>query len=352
MASDNLSAVLYKQNDLRLEQRPIPEPKDEEALLQMAFVGICGSDVHYYEHGRIADFIVKDPMVIGHEASGVVVKVGSKVKHLKKGDRVAVEPGVPCRRCQFCKDGKYNLCPDLTFCATPPDNGNLARYYVHAADFCHKLPDHVSLEEGALLEPLSVGVHACRRANVQLGTRVLVIGAGPIGLVSVLAAKAYGAYVVCTARSPKRLEVAKNCGADVILNVDPAKEDEASIIERIKGAIGDLPHVTIDCSGNEKCISIGINITRTGGTLMLVGMGAQMVTVPLVNACAREIDIKSVFRYCNDYPIALEMVASGRCNVKQLVTHNFKLEETVNAFEAARKKADNTIKVMINCRRG
>lgn len=147
----------------------------------MDCVGICGSDVHYLVHGRIGDFIVKDKMIIGHEASGVVKKLGKNVKNLSLNDRVAIEPGVSCRQCQFCKTGKYNLCPDMKFCATPPYDGNLRRFYAHAADFCFKLPDHVTMEEGALLEPLSVGVHANRRAQVGLGDKILILGAGPIG---------------------------------------------------------------------------------------------------------------------------------------------------------------------------
>lgn len=162
----------------------------------MAAVGICGSDVHYWTHGRIGHFVLGSPMIIGHEAAGIVVGCGKNVNHLMPGDRVAVEPGVPCRQCADCKRGKYNLCKDIIFCATPPCNGNLTRFYTHAADFCHKLPDNVSLEEGALLEPISVAVQACKRAGVTLGSKVLITGAGPIGLVSMMVAKAMGASEV------------------------------------------------------------------------------------------------------------------------------------------------------------
>lgn len=351
MGEDNLAAVLHKEYDLRLEQKPIPEPGEGEVLIRMGCVGICGSDVHYYEHGRIADFVVKDPMIIGHEASGIIAKVGSKVTHLKPGDRVAIEPGVPCRCCSYCKEGRYNLCPDVFFCATPPHDGNLSRFYVHAADFCYKLPPHVSLEEGALLEPLAVGVHACRRSNVGLGTDVLVLSAGPIGLVTILAAKAFGAKVVCVSRSTKRLQVAKDCGADTIIQVKDYVKEEAELIKQIH-ALGAAPQVTIDCTGTENCLTLGINVTRVGGILMLVGMGPQTVSIPLVNACAKEIDILSCFRYVNDYPVALAMVASGKCDVKKLITHNFKLEQTVEAFKTASKKSDDTIKIMIDCRKG
>ena len=208
---DNLTAVLHKTNDIRLEQTPIPSPGEDEVLLRMDSVGICGSDVHYWTHGAIGDFIVRAPMILGHEAAGIVEECGKNVKHLKPGDRVAIEPGVPCRRCDYCKEGRYNLCPDIQFCATPPVHGNLCRYYKQAADFCFKLPDHMSLEEGALMEPLAVGVHACQRAGVALGKTALVCGAGPIGLVNLLTAKAMGASeVVVTDISEERLKVITN----------------------------------------------------------------------------------------------------------------------------------------------
>ncbi|CAH1407006.1 unnamed protein product [Nezara viridula] len=349
MAADNLTAILYKINDIRLENRPIPEPKDDEVLIKMGSVGICGSDVHYLQNGRIADFIVKEPMIMGHEASGTVVKLGSKVKNLKVGDRVAIEPGVPCRLCSFCKEGRYNLCPDVVFCATPPDHGNLSRYYTHAADFCFKLPDHVSLDEGALLEPLSVGVHACSRAGVTLGSTVLVLGAGPIGLVTTLVAKYMGAKsLICLDIIESRLQIAKNCGADYTLQITP-KDDINVVSKKIEETLGEKPGITIDCTGYENTVNIGLKATKNGGTFVLVGMGQDEVKIPLVNACAREIDIRGVFRYCNDYPRALAIVASGKVDVKQLITHRFSLEKTIEAFETAQKGIGNPVKIIIEC---
>ncbi|XP_021922007.1 sorbitol dehydrogenase-like isoform X2 [Zootermopsis nevadensis] len=348
MATDNLTAVLYKVNDLRLEQRPIPEPDDDQVLLQMACVGICGSDVHYVVQGRIGDFIVKDPMIMGHEASGIVAKVGKNVKHLKEGDRVAIEPGVPCRICRFCKEGKYNLCPDIVFCATPPVHGNLSRYYVHAADFCYKLPDHVSLEEGALLEPLSVGVHACRRGGVGLGSTVLITGAGPIGMVTLITAKAMGAAkVLITDIVDHRLGVAKELGADYTY-LSTVGEDEQEAVRTVHSLLAEPPDISIDCSGAEANIRLAILATKSGGVAVIVGMGAPEVKIPLVNALAREVDIRGIFRYANEYPIALSMVASGAAKVKQLITHNFSLEDTIEAFEVAKTGVGNPIKVMIH----
>jgi len=347
---DNLTAILYDKNDIRLEDTPLPEPADDQVLLRMDSVGICGSDVHYWKHGRIGPFILEKPMVLGHEAAGVVAKLGSKVTNLKVGDRVAIEPGVCCRMCELCKTGRYNLCPDMQFCATPPVDGNLARYYVHAADFCYKLPDTMSLEEGALMEPLAVGVHACQRAGVAIGKRVLVCGAGPIGLVNLLTAKAMGASeVVITDINQDRLDVAKKIGADHIYKVESGKSPEkmAGEVEELLG--GKQPNIAIECSGFEDSIRFAIFCTKSGGVVVLVGMGKPEVTLNILNFAVREVDIRGIFRYANCYPTAIEMVASGKVDVKPLITHRFKLEETLDAFETARTGAGGAIKVVIKC---
>lgn len=348
MAQENFAAVLKCQGDLRLEERPIPEPVHNEVLIAVHSVGICGSDVHYWTRGRIGDFIVKEPMILGHESSGTVVKVGEHVTNLKPGDRVCIEPGIPCRYCNFCKSGRYNLCSDVQFCATPPVDGTLCRYYKHEADFCYKLPDHVSFEEGALLEPLSVAVHACRRAGVTAGSVVLVCGAGPIGLVNILTAKAMGASKICvTDVSESRLQFAKALGANCVFNV--TAKDSKTAAQEIQTCLGQSPDITIECSGAESSIKLAILATRSGGTVVLVGLGPEEVSLPIVNAAVREVDIRGIFRYANCYPTALGLVASGAVDVKPLVTHRYKLEESLQAFETARSGAGNAIKVIIQC---
>jgi len=344
----NLSAVLYGIDDMRMECRPIPEAGDNDVLIRMACVGICGSDVSYLTKGRIGDFVVKEPMVLGHEGAGTVEKCGANVTHLKPGDRVAIEPGVPCRRCPQCKGGRYNLCPKIFFCATPPDHGNLCRYYVHDAEFCYKLPSHVSLEEGALLEPLSVAVHACRRAGACVGSRVLVCGAGPIGLVCLMVAKAAGASRVCvTDISSDRLKVAASMGATSTVLVDGSK-DEQQMCELIKENFdGEMPDCTIECSGAESSIRLAILATESGGCVVLVGLGPAEIKLPVVNAAVREVDIRGIFRYANCYPAALDLVAGGSVNVKGLITHTVKLWNSEEAFQIA--KAGKAIKVMIRC---
>ncbi|XP_018339709.1 PREDICTED: sorbitol dehydrogenase-like [Trachymyrmex septentrionalis] len=350
MAKDNLTAILYGINDLRLENTSIEEPEDNEVLLEMGCVGICGSDIHYLVNGRIGNFIVKKPMILGHESSGTVAKLGKNVTNLKVGDRVAIEPGVPCRICTHCKEGRYNLCKDVVFCATPPVHGNLRRFYKHAADFCFKLPDHVSLEEGALLEPLSVGVHACKRGEVGISSKVLILGAGPIGLVTLLVAKAMGAKkIVITDILQSRLNIAKKLGADVTYLVQKDRSEEDTVAD-IHAIFEGEPNRTIDASGAQSSIRLAILATKSGGVIVLVGMGAPEVQIPLINALIREVDIRGVFRYVNDYGDALELISSGKIDVKSLVTHNYKLEETKQAFETCRTGAGGAIKVMIHCK--
>lgn len=342
---ENIALILHKIDDLRLEPVAVKEPQDGEVLIEMQSVGICGSDVHYWKRGCIGDFVVRDPMILGHESSGKVIKVGPNVKKLKEGDRVTIEPGVPCRRCDFCRAGRYNLCADVVFLATPPVHGSIARYHTHAADFCFKLPDHVTYEEGAFCEPLSVGVHACRRAGVTIGSKVLITGAGPIGLVSMLAAKAMGAdEIIMTDISQSRLDFAKKMGATHVLLAD---NDSQKTAQNVVETLGSMPYVSIECSGAESSIQTTFYATISGGVVVLVGLGQPLASLPIVNAAVREIDIRGVFRYANCYPAALSLIASGRIDVKPLITHRYTINESVQAFEMA--ESGQAIKVMIHC---
>jgi len=341
---DNLSAVLYKANDLRLEQRALPEPGPQDVVVRIHSVGICGSDVHYWHRGRTTRFVVEAPMVLGHEAAGTVERVGEQVTHLKPGDRVAVEPGVPCRRCDLCKTGRYNVCPEVEFCSTPPVHGTLTRLYRHPADFCFKLPAHVTMEEGAMLEPLTVAVYSCRRAGVTVGSRVLVCGAGPIGLVSLLTARALGAAAVClTDISPARLEFAAGQGASGTVLIDGATEAETA--GRVVAALGGRPSAIIECCGVASSIRMAIKAAAPRAKLVTVGRGPADVSLPIVELTTKELEINGIFRYANCYQAALDLVASGRVQLAPLVSHRFTLEQSEQAFQTALEGTG--IKVMI-----
>lgn len=289
-------------------------------------------------------------MVIGHESFGTVCQVGKSVTHLKAGDRVAIEPGIPCSYCDNCKAGKYNLCADMIFCATPPVDGNLTWYYAHAADFCFKLPDHVSMEEGSLLEPLSVGIHACRRARIGLGSTILILDAGPIGLSVLIAAKSMGAGdIIITDVLINRLEMAKVLGATHTLAI--SSDMIEALVKKYHETFGNASDVSIDCSGLEATNRLAILATKSGGCVVIVGCGPFEVNVPLISGLTREIDIRGVFRYCNDYPAALALVSSGKFNVKKLITHHFDITETKEAFDTAQYNRDGAIKVLIHCTR-
>lgn len=347
---ENMAAWLVSINTLKIQPFKLPALGPYEVLVRMKAVGICGSDVHYLKKMRCAHFVVKEPMVIGHECAGVIEEVGSEVKTLVVGDRVALEPGISCGHCKFCKGGRYNLCVDMKFFATPPVHGSLANKVVHPADLCFKLPDNLSLEEGAMCEPLSVGVHACRRANIGPETNVLIMGAGPIGLVTMLAARAYGApRIIIVDVDEYRLSVAKSLGADDFVKVSTNIQDLDEEVRQILTAMGSDIDITFDCAGFGKTMSTALNSTRVGGKVCLVGMGHDEMTVPLTPAAAREVDIVGVFRYKDTWPLCIEFIRSGKIDVKPLITHRFGFsqEEVEEAFEVSARGGD-AIKVMFN----
>ncbi|CAG2106416.1 unnamed protein product [Medioppia subpectinata] len=349
---DNLSVVIHKKEDLRVEQSALPsEPGPYEVQLASNTVGICGSDVHFWKDGCIDKWVIESPLVTGHESSATVIKVGSHVKNLKVGDRVSVEPGVGCMACQVCKDGFYNLCPDVLFFGVPPTGGSLRRYYNHSSAFCHKLPDNMSHGEGALMEPLAVAVYACKRAAITEGSgqRVMVTGAGPVGLLSALAAKAMGAQDVCILDiNESRLKFAQQMGIDKTILID-TKLDTESLANEVIAILGDSPDITLECSGAESSLNLAIFVNKDGGNVIMVGINPRKVSVSLSSAACREVNLLGIKRYRHSFPLAIYLVSSGKIDVKPLITHKYRIEEALEAFHTAANPTSGAIKVQIEC---
>ena len=334
-----------KRNIVIRDDRPVPEPAEDQVLVKMEYCGVCGSDVHFYREGKVGDTDAPKDFILGHEVAGTVVKTGAKVTSLVPGDRVALEPGYTCGKCEFCKTGKYNLCPDVQFFAAPPVAGALQEYVVHPADMCFKLPDNVSTEEGALVEPLAVGMHAASQAGVTLGNSVLILGSGCIGLVTLLSAKARGAAkIVVVDLFEKRLQMAKKMGASEVIN---AKEE--NVQERVADIFGPLgADIVFETAGAIPTIQQTPYFVKPGGTICLVGMAAEsMANYNFNQIMMKEATVKSVFRYRNLYPAAISAIASGAIDVKQIVTHRFSFDESDEAFRNAVDNAQDEIKEVI-----
>lgn len=338
-------AVMLGIGKMGFEERDVPQIKPDEVLVRLEYVGICGSDIHYYETGRIGDYIVEPPFVFGHEPGGTVVEVGSAVSNLKPGDRVALEPGKTCGRCEFCREGKYNLCPDVVFFATPPVDGVFAEYVAHPADLCFKLPDNVSTLEGALIEPLAVGFHAANQGGAHAGQTAVVFGAGCIGLVSMMALLAEGVsrvYVVDVMQ--KRLDKALELGATGVIN--SAECDLASEIDRLTEGRG--TDIVIETAGMEITTRQAIEIARKGSTIVLVGYSKSgEMTLPMSLFIDKELTFKSVFRYRHIYPMAIDAVAAGRVNLKGIVSNIFELDDIQRAMDLSVSDKANIVKSVV-----
>ncbi|MFI2565177.1 NAD(P)-dependent alcohol dehydrogenase [Paenarthrobacter sp. NPDC018779] len=317
------AAVLQRQGVMSQATLPVPQLHPDQVLVQVAAVGVCGSDVHYYQHGRIGDFVVEHPLVLGHELSGRIAAVGTAVDPARIGERVAVEPQRPCRSCTQCKAGRYNLCPDMEFYATPPVDGAFAEYVAIQGDFAYAIPDSVSDEAAALIEPLSVGLWACQRAEVKPGSRVLIAGAGPIGIIAAQAARAFGATEIhITDIAEDRLAFALEHGATHALN---------ALTDSVEGLDVDA---FIDASGAPAAVRSGIKAVGPAGRVILVGLGADDVELPVSHIQNREIWLSGVFRYTNTWPLAIQLLADGKVDLDILVTGKFGLDEAEAALRA------------------
>lgn len=306
-----------------------------DLLIRVHSVGICGTDIHFWAHGGMGPFTLQQPHILGHETSGTVEAVGSNVTNFQIGDHVTLEPAIPCNACDWCLGGENNLCPhaDDKVVGSPPKDGCFQRWYVHPASLCHKLPKNMTLEEGALVEPLACVVHAVQRAQITVGQNVLVCGAGPMGMLCALAAKVWGAgKVLITDINPKRLEQGKKC-SDLTLLVD-TKVDHATLSQQVQNVLGGPPHITLECTGVESSLRLALTTTRPGGKVALVGLGPQFVSVPLCMSSLRQVDIVGCARYNNTFKLAIELIASKRLPVLDtVVTHRFPMKDVVKAFE-------------------
>ena len=338
------TAVLTDNREFSIEERPVPSPGPDEVLVAIEHVGICGSDVHFYKEGHIGEVRVEYPFVLGHESAGHIVETGVDVTEFDPDDPVAIEPGVPCGRCRFCRAGDYELCPRIEFMASPPDDGALTEYVSWPAEFVYPLPERMSTREAALCEPLSCGIHTVRMGGVGMGDAVLVTGSGPIGILALAAADAAGASdLLITGRHDEKLAVAEALGADRTINV--REEAAMDVIESYTD--GDGVDVAIDASGAPSAIDTAIQGVRAGGTVVLYGFSSELtVSFDAVEAIRNELTIQGAFRYANTYDDAISLVAAGDIDVGSIIDFEMPLAAVGPAFE--RVIEDDVVKGMIS----
>ncbi|CAM3544123.1 MULTISPECIES: NAD(P)-dependent alcohol dehydrogenase [Saccharibacillus] len=339
------AAVMHELRQITIEEVPVPEIGPNEVLIRVMAVGICGSDLHYYDHGRIGNYVVDGPFVLGHECAGEIAAVGAEAAQFKVGDRVAIEPGVTCGKCEMCKAGRYNLCPKVEFLATPPYDGAFVQYLKMRADFVFPIPDHLSYEEAALVEPFSVGIHAASRSKLQPGSSLAIMGMGPVGLMAVAAAKAYGAStIIATDLEPLRLEAARKMGATHVINV--LEQDVVGEIKSITGGAG--VDTAWETAGNPKALQAALSSLRRGGKMAIVGLPAQAdipLNIPFI--ADNEVDMYGIFRYANTYPKGIEFLSSGQIDASVLITDKFPLAQTYEALERALNYKSECLKVVV-----
>lgn len=326
---------------------PKPTAGPGNVVVSIEYVGICGSDVHYFHSGRVGAYEVdlSQDYMLGHECGGVVVEVGEGVTDLKVGDKVALEPGLTCGECEFCKEGKYNLCPDVIFLATPPVQGCNMEFIEYPASYAFKLPEHLTTKEGALIEPLSVGMHAANQAEVGVGHTVVILGAGCIGLTTLLSAKAHGCgTVIVSDLVDARLAKAKELGADYVLN-----GKEVDVLEEVRRITdGRFADKVFETAGSPVTIKQTPFLAKRGGTVTLVGISTKPeIDYNFAQVMDKELTIKSVFRYRNIYPRAIAAVASGAIKVDGIVTHEFDFDHIQDAYDEAVNNKTDLVKAVI-----
>lgn len=339
------TAVMQEVRKIIMEERPMPQAGPGEVLIRVSHCGICGSDIHYYEQGRVGDFVVEKPIILGHECAGVVVDTGENVTRVKKGEVVAVEPGRTCGKCEFCKSGRYNLCPDVRFLATPPYDGAFAEYIAYPEDMVFPLPASMDTVEGAMLEPFCVGLHAAMQSECRPGQSAAVLGAGCIGLCTMLALSVMGVKEVYVAdRIGKRLQMAGELGATAV--VDAGEKDTVEEILKMTGGRG--VDLVFETAGAEQTLQQTASLVATGGTVVLVGMAADPVfRYDFGKIMSKEVKLHTVFRYRNLYPLAIKAVSEQKVPLKKIVTDFYPFEKTAEAMEDSVQRKADIVKAVI-----
>jgi L-iditol 2-dehydrogenase len=339
----NKVAYMTGIREMEIREEEIPSIKNEEVLIKVEYVGICGSDVHYYENGKIGNYVVNGNFVLGHEMAGKVVKVGKDVKGFKINDKVTVEPGLTCGKCEYCKTGQYNLCLDVRFLATPPYHGCFKTYIAYPSDMVYKLPENITTKEGALIEPLCVGLEATKTAEVTLGTSVIILGAGCIGLTTLLAVKAFGATeIVVVDIIEKRLKKALELGATRVVNA------LGKSFEDVKNEINLEADVVFETAGAEATTQETVDFVKRGGKIVLVGLTPkEKFEFNFSKLMDKVAEIKTIFRYKNLYSVAIKAIADGKINISKIVTDEYDFEDIKEAFEKNIKEKNDVVKAII-----
>jgi D-xylulose reductase len=337
--------VLERQHELKLRDIDLPLAVGPGMVkIKLHTVGVCGSDVHYYTHGRIGPFVVDAPMVLGHEAAGTIIEVGEGVQHLKVGDRVCMEPGVPDPNSKASRLGMYNVDPAVRFWATPPIHGVLTPEVVHPANYTFKLPDNVSFAEGAMVEPFAVGMQAATKARITPGDTAVILGAGPIGTMVALAALAGGCAraIVADLAQPK-LDIAARYQGVIPVNI--RENDVAAEVKRLTEDWG--ADIVFECSGSPKAWETIMDLPRPGGTIVVVGLPVEPVKIDVAAASTKEVRIENVFRYAHQYERAIALMASGKVDLKPLISETFAFKDSIAAFDRAVEARPSDVKLQI-----
>src|SRR5699024_7862881 len=337
--------MLHEKNRMSIEEvEPVGSPGPGEVRIAMHTVGICASDVHYWTDGKIGPFVVEAPMILGHEGAGTVLEVGEGVTHLAPGDRVAMEPGVPDPTSRAVKEGNYNVDPGVQFWATPPVHGCLADEVLHSAAYTYKLPDSLSFAEGALIEPFAVGMYAATKAEISPGDVAAVVGAGTIGIMTALAARAGGASTVYISDVlPQKLALLD--GLEGIVTVDATKEDLGQRVREATGGWG--PQVVFEATGAAPAYKDLWSLPAPGGRIVLVGMPVDPVPFDIATAQSRGVSLETVFRYANVYQKAIDLAASDAVDLSRFVSETFAFDDSVGAFERFLEGRPTDVKIQI-----